>query len=1254
MHLLATRTGNLGEGGEAVDLGQEPADIVFLSAADTELAAVAQAWRNLGAGAPSLRLANLGRLAHPMSVDLYARKTLAGSALAVARVLGGENYFRYGLEAFAATARSHGVAFLPLPGDDKRDGSLDAYLHQAGRAGPGEARLLHAYLSEGGPGNVEAFIRRCAFLLGRGEAPPPATPLLHAGTWAPGRGICDPAELASSWKAGQPVAAICFYRALVQSASVEPVETLAHALRERGVNPLPVFVTSLKDDVSVATLRAIFARHPIDLAINLTGFAASRAGASGEGGGTVLDETGAVTLQAALGSTDRATWSASAQGMSARDLAMHVALPEFDGRVLTRTIAFKEAGERDALLQADLVRHVADPDRVAFVADLAANWIALRRTPVGERRIALVLANYPNRDGRLANGVGLDTPASVAVIGQAMAKAGYDAAAIPANGADLLHQLQAGPTNSGWRDRQVAETISLKDYKGFVSSLAVENQIQLRERWGEPEGDPMFDRERQAFVLPARRYGRVAVAIQPARGYNIDPKATYHAPDLVPPHNYLAFHLWLRKSLRAHAVVHVGKHGNLEWLPGKALALSRSCWPEVALGPTPNLYPFIVNDPGEGAQAKRRTSAVVVDHLTPPLTRGELHGSLAELEGLVDECAAAAGQDARREKELTRQILALAESAGLDRDAGVRDGDGEAGRLARIDAFLCDLKEMQIRDGLHVFGRSPAGRQLAELAVALLRVPRGGDNGKDASLHRAIAADSGLGAFDPLDCEFARSWDGPRPGLLQGASADPWRTHGDTVERIERAAVRLVAGELECPPAWSRTRIVLEECRDRMLPAIAACGDAEIRGLLGGLDGRFVPPGPSGAPSRGRPDVLPTGRNFYSLDCRSLPTPAAFEIGRKSAELLVARYRQDHGDWPTAFGLSVWGTANMRTGGDDIAQALALIGVRPVWEPASRRVTGYEILPVAALGRPRIDVTLRISGMFRDAFPLQIELFDKAARAVGALEEPPADNPVAARMAAEREALGRQGMPAREAAMAAGARIYGSKPGAYGAGLQAFIDGGDWDAAGDLAEGYLSWGGYAYGAEGDVRADRAGFERRLASLEAVVHNQDNREHDLLDSDDYYQFEGGMAAAVRHLTGARPAIYHNDHSRPGRPVIRALEEEIARVVRGRAANPKWIAGVMRHGYKGAFEIAATLDYLFAFAATTGAVRNAHFDLVYDAWIGDAHVRDFIATHNPAALREMAQRFLEAARRGLWTGRSNSAKFELELLAKGGMA
>ena len=681
--------------------------------------------------------------------------------------------------------------------------------------------------------------------------------------------------------------------------------------------------------------------------------------------------------------------------------------------------------------------------------------------------------------------------------------------------------------------------------------------------------------------------------------------------------------MWLRHVQGAHAIVHVGKHGNLEWLPGKAIALSENCMPEAVFGPTPHIYPFIVNDPGEGTQAKRRAQAVIIDHLTPPLGRAETYGPLKDLEALVDEYYEAAGIDPRRIEYLRREILTMTSSTGLDKDAGLT-GNDEDGDLAKLDSYLCELKEAQIRDGLHIFGSSPVDDLERDLAIALVRVPRGDGKDGDASLIRALATDCGVN-IDPLDCDMGTGYTGPHHALLEGISTDTWRSNGDTIERLELLAMQAITWN-EAPKDFTASALVLNTLHTSVLPNLRSCGPSEMDGLLTALNGKFVAPAPSGAPTRGRLDVLPTGRNFFSVDSRAVPTPTAWALGWKSANLLIEKHLQTHGDWPRTMLLTAWGTANMRTGGDDIAQALALMGVKPKWDSANRRVTGFEVLPEGVLGRPRVDVTLRISGFFRDAFPQLISLVDSAAKAVMALDETPDQNPAAARAKSEGNT----------------SRVFGSKPGAYGAGLQAMIDERLWADKADLAEAYLEWGSYAYGAGVEGQRDRAGFETRLKQTEAIVQNQDNREHDILDSDDYYQFEGGAAAAVSTLQGQDRPIYHNDHSRPERPVIRTLDEEIGRVVRSRVVNPKWIDGVKRHGYKGAFEMAATVDYLFAFAATTGAVKNHHFDLVESAFLEDDDTRDFIADHNPSALHEMAERFQEAIDRELWTPKSNSAR------------
>ena len=1230
MHLLAATPGSIDDGREPVDLGQSPADIVFISAADSELAALSQARAEM-AGPPNLRLANLTHLAHPMSVDLHLDQCATKSRLVIARVLGGVGYWKYGAEQYSARLRAAGVALALLPGDDKPDPELKALSSISNE----DYGALWAYLVEGGPQNAMNFLAYAKAMLEGGEKPTPARALLRAGVYWPGHGAADLEIVREAWQEGAPVVPIIFYRALLQGAGLNPINRLTRALLKQGLNPLPVFVASLKDPLCAATIDHLFGEAPPGVILNCTAFAVGSAqqGAHLKGALNPFQMPSAnraPVFQVVLASSSEDAWQQGLSGLSARDIAMNVALPEVDGRILSRAISFKGEAYFDEATECAIAAYQARGDRVQFVAELAAAWAHLRATPESKRRVALVLANYPNKDGRLANGVGLDTPAATVHVLNLLAGAGYRVVNAPNDSDELMQAILAGPTN--WLTDRAARRggveMSMAAYQIDYGQLPWELRERIESRWGAPEADPFFtpgQTDCGHFTLSVLQYGNVVVGIQPARGYNIDPTETYHSPDLVPPHHYLAFYFWLRHQFRADAIVHMGKHGNLEWLPGKALALSQTCLPEAVLGPLPHIYPFIVNDPGEGTQAKRRTQAVIIDHLTPPLTRAESYGPMRDLEALVDEYYEAAGVDPRRIEHLKREILSLSAATGLDQDVGF-EGE-EEGDLAKLDAYLCEIKEAQIRDGLHVFGQSPEGRLKRDLIQALVRVGRGDGTGGDASLPRALADDFGLG-FDPLDCDMSASWSGPRPEALDTGGV--WRSTGDTVERLEELAARLIEGK-SAPPGPASSA-VMREIETRLRPVVAACGPKEGEGLLTALSGQFVAPAPSGAPTRGRLDVLPTGRNFYSVDSRAVPTPTAWALGWKSAGLLVEKYLQTNGDWPRTMLLTAWGTANMRTGGDDIAQALALMGVKPRWDAANRRVIGYEIIPLGALGRPRVDVTLRISGFFRDAFPQLIALVDNAARAVMALDEPEADNPAAARARAGE----------------ACARIYGAKPGAYGAGLQAMIDERLWHDKADLAEAYLEWGGYAYTAEAEGKRDRAGFEARLKQVEAIVQNQDNREHDLLDSDDYYQFEGGAAAAVSTLQGQDRVIYHNDHSRPERPLIRTLEDEIGRVVRARVVNPKWIEGVKRHGYKGAFEMAASVDYLFAFASTTGAVKNHHFDLVHAAFLEDDDTRNFIETHNAPALREIAERLNEAIKRGLWVPKSNSARALIEKL------
>ena len=1252
MHLLAAQPGAVSDGSEAIDLGQSPGDIIVLSAADTELSLLAQACGQLTDnvdGFPSVRLANIMHLAHNMSVDLYVDDMIRSAKLVVVRLLGGRGYWSYGVEQVAGVCAELGIPVAFLPGDDQPDAELNSFTSLA----PESTHRLWQYCVHGGLENALSFMGFCADLIDHPAEWQEPRPLVRAGLYWPGETMPDVESIQAHWKQGAPVAAIIFYRALVQAGNTAVVDTMIASLQASGLNPLPIFSQSLKDPVAAAVIEELMATSPPSVILNATGFAVSAPGQDRTA--TPFDDADCPILQVVFSGSNKASWEDGTHGLSARDIAMNVALPEVDGRLFSRAVSFKGSSRRDALTETDIVAYEPVDDRVSFVAELAAAWANLRDKKPGDRRVALILANYPNRDGRLGNGVGLDTPAATINVLNALQDAGYQVSEIPASGDDLVRHMQAGPTNDFTKldEREIRETFSFADYQLFFSSLPQAVQDAVINRWGAADQDPFYrpgDLDCGKFLLPAFRCGNVIVGVQPARGYNIDPVETYHDPDLVPPHNYFAFYAWLRLGAQVDAVVHMGKHGNLEWLPGKAIALSSACYPEAVLGPMPNIYPFIVNDPGEGTQAKRRAQAVIIDHLTPPLTRAESYGPLRDLEQLVDEYYEASGVDPRRLVVLKKEILTLCAATGVGEDCGFKTGDGEDTALAKLDNYLCELKELQIRDGLHVFGDSPTDGLLTDLLVALIRVPRNSGKDGDASILRALADDLNLRetGFDPLDCEMGVEWVGPKPGCLNLLD-EPWRSNGDTVERLEMLSSALVSNQTDPDASWSGAKQVLDNLDATIRPAVMSSGAAEITGLLRGLGGRFVEPGPSGAPTRGRPDVLPTGRNFYSVDTRTVPTPAAWTLGWKSADLLLETYRQEHGEWPTAMAVTAWGTSNMRTGGDDIAQALALMGVRPTWDTASRRVTGFEVLPQSVLGRPRVDVTLRVSGFFRDAFPALIDLVDYAVRAVAVLDEDETENPLAARVRAETARLVKKGTDPDVAEKQAGYRVFGSMPGAYGAGLQALIDEKGWETDADLARAYVAWGGYAYGSGAEGETAHGLFEERLKRVDAVVQNQDNREHDILDSDDYYQFEGGMTAAVRVLSGAQPTVYHNDHSRPETPRVRTLEDEVGRIVRARVVNPKWINGVMRHGYKGVFEMAATVDYLFSFAATARCVKDHHFDAVFDAYLGDDTVRDFMAEHNPAAMAEMIDRLIEAQERGLWKPRRNDTRAQLEEFA-----
>ncbi|MER7113411.1 cobaltochelatase subunit CobN [Saccharomonospora azurea] len=1170
--------------------------IALLSTSDTDLLSARASGADYAYANP-VRLAGDTRDALTVEADLV-----------VLRVLGSPEDVR----DLAAAVRAAGRPLVVLGGER----TPNAALMELSTVPIGVCAQAHVYLAEGGPENLRqlhAFLSDTVLLTGTGFDPPEVLP-----EW----GVTRHPE-----PSGLPRVGVLYYRAHEVSGNNGFAHALADAVDATGqAVGVPVFVSSLRS--APDTLYGELATFDA-LVVTVLAAGGSRPATVSAGGD---DESWDVerlraldipVLQGLALTSSRAEWERSDDGVTPLDSATQIAIPEFDGRLITVPFSFKE-------IDADgLPRYETDPERCARVARIAVNHARLRHIPPARRKVALVLSAYPTKHSRIGNAVGLDTPVSAIRLLRAMRDAGYDLGSpgeipgldpVPAvEGEDpdttagnaLIHALiAAGGQDEEWlTEAQLSEShvrISPADYRRWTAELPTELRDAMTDTWGEAPGSLFVDDDGN-LVLATLTAGNIVILIQPPRGFGENPVAIYHDPDMPPSHHYLAAYRWLEHGFGADAVIHLGKHGSLEWLPGKNAALSAACLTDAALGNLPLVYPFLVNDPGEGAQAKRRAHATIIDHLVPPMARAESYGDIAKLEQLLDEHANIAAMDPAKLPAIRAQIWTLLQAAHLQQDLGLEkrpDDDEFDDFLLHVDGWLCEIKDVQIRDGLHVLGQAPTGEARVNLVLAVLRAAQiwGGQDRALPGLRTAL-------------------------GLTENAPT----TQVDAVEAQARALVEAME-----KADWNMTAIdalhddpvvrdVLRFAAEQLVPRLAATSD-ELTNVLRALDGRFIQAGPSGSPLRGLVNVLPTGRNFYTVDPRAVPSPLAWDTGVAMADSLLTRYRDETGEYPRSVGLSVWGTSAMRTSGDDIAEVLALLGVRPTWDAASRRVNGLEVVDLAELGRPRIDVTVRISGFFRDAFPHVVELLDDAVGLVAALDEPDEQNYVRAHTRADLAEHG----DGRRATI----RLFGSKPGSYGAGILQAVETGSWRDDADLAEVYTAWGGFAYGRGLDGVAASDDLRTNYRRIAVAAKNIDSREHDIADSDDYFQYHGGMIATVRALTGADPKAYVGDSTTPDAVRTRTLSEETNRVFRSRVVNPRWIAAMRRHGYKGAFELAATVDYLFGFDATAGVVHDWMYESLAREYVLDETNQRFLRQSNPWALRGIVERLTEAADRGLW--------------------
>ncbi|POR27942.1 cobaltochelatase subunit CobN [Flavobacterium columnare] len=1225
MHLIPTIPGGWNPNEDGVFyIEQSKGDIIFLSAADTEIHSLNNAYKEVVEGhdiktMPSLRMTNLTYLKQELTIDKYVEEVISESKLVICRLLGGQSYYPYLVESLEIVCRKKNIPVLFLSGYD----IPDIELMNLSTVDVAVSDLVWKYFCAGGKDNLIELLRFIQHhFFGAKELvykEPQRIPDLFLYDLE--EGILTKEQTLN--RVFNSV--ILVYKSHYLADNLEPVYAIYQKLKEKNIDPIIAFANNLRDKNTTNELHELLTQNQnqaLSSLINTTSFSIKSLTENEDD--FIFQKLNIPVIQAIFASCTKTIWENNLFGLTPTDIAINAALPELDGRIITTAVSFKVALGKDSITDSDILKYETHQEGVDFVVDFAYRWHQLQTKKNTEKRIALIMPNYPNKDSRLANGVGLDTPESMINIIKALKENEYQLGNfIPNSSEELIQLITHYITNDvdTTQTRPFQISLSLEDFYKKYNFLSPQLKAQLEKQWGKPEDSPFCSNGK--FAIAGFLLGNIFVSIQPARGYNQDKKAIYHSPDLPPTYNYLAYYFWVNSIFQADAVVHVGKHGNLEWLPGKSIALSKeSCYPRVLFEAIPHFYPFIVNDPGEGTQAKRRNQAVILDHLIPPMTRAENYGSLTKLEHLIDEYYEAFTLDPKRASALKKQIKALVQEAHLDTDLQTSAEDIDE-LLVKLDGYLCDLKEAQIRDGLHIFGKVPENDQLLDLLIALHRLPSGAIKG----ITQALAFDLTL-AFDPLQCDYSNPFENK---ILQVYC----RTIGDAIEQLELLAREYLSQFLinRKVTGYSSFDEVLDYISNTTYPKILQTTN-EIEHLIAGLNGKYVPSGSSGAPTRGRLDVLPTGRNFYSVDVRTIPSPTAYTLGIKSANLIIERYLQENGDYPETIGLSVWGTSTMRTGGDDIAQAFALMGVKPVWEGANRRVIDFEIISLLTLKRPRVDVMLRISGFFRDAFPDVISLFNKVVERLAQLDEDPESNPIRKRFLKEKATWLSKGITEEKAHKRALFRVFGSKPGAYGAGLQAVIDEKNWQTKEDLAKVYMQWSGYAYGNDRLGESAHEVFEQRLSDIQIVMHNQDNREHDILDSDDYYQFQGGLTNAVQTVSGQQPTVYFGDHSRPENPRVKTLKEELLKVYRSRVINPKWIEGVKRHGYKGAFEMAATMDYLFAYDATTDMIDDFMYEGITQEYLFNPENKAFIEKVNPWALRDMTERMLEAIQRGMW--------------------
>ncbi|MDR1395844.1 MAG: cobaltochelatase subunit CobN [Deltaproteobacteria bacterium] len=1131
----------------------------------------------------------------------------------------------------------------PVSGDSE---SLEAVLELAPEPGPiWEAG--RKYFSFGGRQNLAGFLARMHDHLFPdspwGSSEPRAVPF--DGIYHPD--FPDPPELADYLAARidprKVTAGLWFYHTYWVNDDTAHIDAVIRALEGCGANVLPLFHMRWRDaglgnPGSIPVAEKYFldeqGRSRIDVLLDLMSMSMNLTDPNCK---ALLPRLNVPVIQGICSYQPRAVWQDSWQGLSVPEVTHSAAMPEFDGKLITVPAAFREENKIDPVTRGLISSFVPDPERTAKLARLTVNWGRLGRTPPAERKIAVIFHHYPPRNDRIGCASGLDSFASVSRILEELKSQGCRVDDTFPDKDSLARTVLSQLTSD--RRWLTPEQMSARAgarageelWRSWASEIPEANRAAQADLWGPLPGDLFVHNREMLFAgFPC---GQVFVTVQPSRGHFEAAEKKYHDLRLPPPHQYSAHYRWLRDVWGAQAFIHVGKHGSLEWLPGKALGLSGECWPDLAIMDLPNIYPYIINDPGEGTQAKRRSYACLVDHLPPASASAGLYDDLTRIEQAAADYRQAVLGDPAKTEALQDELWEAVLAAGLDRDLECRKpAAGEFPEfLARLHGYVQELADTMIADGLHVLGQPPEGERLIEYVVQLTRI----GTGDVPSLREALARAGGWD-YDRLLENRGRASEGS--GGLTG---------GQIIARLQDQALRLVRRLAETgfdPEAASRlafeelgheapeTARILEWIARQLVPDIRLCRQ-ELEAVSAALRGGYVQPGPSGAPSRGQADILPTGRNFYSVDPRKVPSRAAWKTGCALGDALIESALKETGRYPENVGILVYGTCTMRTQGDDAAEILWLLGLKPLWRPDG--VTeGLEVIPLAELGRPRIDVTVRISGFFRDAFPNLADRLDEAVRMAAALKEPAESNFIRRHVQTDLALYLAEGKSPEEAEREATFRVFGCPPGTYGAGVAELVEAKAWQTQDDLAQEYIRYSAHAYGrgSYGLVRPDN--FRRNLGRMDVTVKNEDSREFDLLSCTDYYNYYGGLIAAAKSVRGTYPLALAGDSSDPRRVRMRTAAQEARHILRSRLVNPKWLAGLKRHGYKGAGDISHMMDVLLGWDATAGIIEDWMYEKAARAWVLDAEMAAWMKEVNPYARQNILDKLLEAARRGLW--------------------